>query len=122
MAELSTASKNIALDAVFNAAATTYYVALYSTGPVELSGNGYARVEATFGAAASSALANDAAVTFGPATGTNWSEATDFAVFTASSGGTAIAGPKALSAARTVEVGQTATFAIGALDVTASDS
>lgn len=86
-------------DALLNAtlAATTYtspanvYVALYSTAPTEstsgteLSGNGYARQEATF-SVTSGVASSTADVTF-TATGGNWSTAVAWGIVNASSAG-----------------------------------
>ena len=99
---------------------TTLYYALDASG-TELTGSSYARVSATnnstnFPAASGGAKANGAAVTFGPATGSNWATATHVSLYTASSGGTRRL-RAALSASRTVLVGETATFDIGEFDL-----
>lgn len=105
-----------------------YYVSLHSadpglTGASELSGNGYARVAVSAASGSWSApatngsvrqITNAAAVTFPAATGSNWSAATHFGVWDASSGGNFERGA-ALDTARTALVGDTITFAIGQL-------
>ena len=119
----TTVFKTAALDAAI--ADDTYYVSLHSGDPStiganELSGNGYARKGAvSFGAAASAQKANDAGLTFGPATGSNWAEATYFGIWSAIAG--TFRGGFALTTPRTVEVGNTATFGVGALVVTSPD-
>ena len=103
---------------------TNIYVALYSAAPsdagggTELSGNGYARVNASakFETAASGGIiSNDGAITFGPATAA-WSAATHFGILDASPAGNLLFWG-ALDTARTVGLGDSAEFAIGALDI-----
>ena len=105
-----------------------FYISLHSadpglTGASELSGNGYARVAVSPVAGSWSApatnggvreIANAAAITFPAATGSNWAAATHFGIWDAATTGNFKRGA-ALSASRTVLVGDTATFAIGAL-------
>lgn len=125
---LGTTYGNAILNSLCNAAAFTppvgeLFVGLHTADPTvtgtvgELSGNGYARVAASFGAAASKSCANDAAVTFAAATGSDWAEATHFSVWDAIAG--TYVGSGALSTAKTVTVGDIAEFAIGALVLTA---
>lgn len=102
---------------------TTRYVALFSSattdagGGSELTGNGYARAVATFGAAASGVASNSGVVTFPTATGSAWLAATHFAVYDALSGGNQLF-HKILNAPQTVGVGSTASFAAGTLTLT----
>lgn len=102
---------------------TTIYLALSSTVPIEdgsnfteLSGNGYARVAITLGAPSAGVTSNTAAVTFGPATGSNWTTVVAVGVFFASSGGTAKLFKQVSS--KTVNVGNSLTWGIGDLAFT----
>lgn len=104
---------------------TAWYVGLFSDDPgedasgTELTGEGgYARQSVTFSAASGGATANTGAVTFGAATGSDWPQATHFGIFTALTGGTLLL-KKALDAPKTIAVGDTGTFAIGAIDPSA---
>lgn len=71
---------------------TTVYVGLFTSDPgeasggTEVSGNGYARTAATFGAHSGGICSNSAAVTFPVATG-SWGTVTHFVIFDASTGG-----------------------------------
>jgi hypothetical protein len=107
---------------------TNYYISLHSadpglTGASELSGNGYARVAVSPVAGSWTApatngsvreVSNTAAITFPAATGSNWSAATHFGIWDASTTGNFVRGD-ALTTSRTALVGDTITFAIGAL-------
>lgn len=109
-----------------------WFVALSTTTPTEAggnftepSGNAYARVStaaADWAAASGTAPAvkdNANAITFPTASG-SWGTATHFGLFTASSGGTVqIWG--ALDTSKSVGSGDTASFAVGALDVKLGD-
>lgn len=86
----------------------------------EITGGGYARRPLTLGvpsqgADAATAL-NTALVTFGPATGADWPAATHFIITDALTAGNVLA-VNPLAAPRTVQVGDSAEFAIGALAV-----
>lgn len=107
---------------------TNFYISLHSadpgvTGASELSGNAYARVAvspatgswtapATNGAVRE--ISNAGVITFPTATGSNWTTATHFGVWDASTTGNFIRG-NTLTTSKTVTVGDTASFAIGAL-------
>ena len=105
-----------------------FYISLHSadpglTGASELSGNGYARVAVAPSTGSWSApatngsvreISNSAAITFPAATGSNWSAATHFGIWDASTTGNFKRGD-ALTTSRTALVGDTITFAIGAL-------
>jgi len=100
----------------------TIYVSLHSadpgnTGASELSGNGYSRVDGTgdFSTATTATLSNTNAITFGPATGSDWLQATYFGFWSAGSGGTFYGGFP-LTVPKTIEVGDTGTFGVGDLD------
>jgi hypothetical protein len=98
------------------------YISLHSgdpgeTGASELSGDGYARIaaRADFGTVASSgSISNDGAVEFAAASGGDWTEATHFGCWDALTNGNFLWGG-ALTDAKTVQDGDTASFAIGAL-------
>lgn len=101
----------------------TVYVSLHSanpgeTGAGELSGGSYARAAVVnnatnFPAASGGEKANANAIEFPEATG-DWAQATHFGVWDASSGGNfLIGGP--LDAAKTVQTGDTPSFAADAL-------
>ena len=102
---------------------TTVYAALYTAAPsdtgggTEVSGSAYARTAITFGAAASGAIANSAAVEFPVASGGNWGTITHFGIFDASSGGNLLYWA-ALNASKVVNDGEQFKFAIGDIDVT----
>lgn len=129
MAGFSNAVEQAILNCYFNqtniTAPTNIYMSLHSadpgeTGVNELTGNGYARTECTSSFPANSgggSLANDVAITTAAATDSDWTEATHFGIWTASTSGTFIGGGQ-LSASKTVQVGDTATFAVGALTIT----
>jgi hypothetical protein len=105
----------------------TVYAGLSTTTPgddgsnfTEPSGNAYARVAITnnatnFPAAAAGSKSNGTAVTFPQATGA-WGTVTHFALYDASSGGNQILWG-ALTDARVIGNGQTASFAPGSLVV-----
>lgn len=126
MAGKSDYLENAVLDAVFNntsLAVTTPYVGLYTAAPsdagggTEVSGGSYARVAASFGAASSGAVSNDAAIEFPESTGA-WGTVTHFGIFDASTSGNLLYWG-ALGASRVVDgAGITLSFPIGDLDVT----
>jgi hypothetical protein len=106
-----------------------YRIALFSvaptdsTGGTELSGNGYARVTVTnnttnWGAAGSAGAArtNAVAITFPTATGA-WSAATSWGAFLPD--GTTLTIYGDLTTPKTLANGDTASFAIGALSISA---
>lgn len=119
------------LDHVFGAAAysapATLYVALFTATPsdagggTEVSGNNYSRVSVTnnstnFPAASSGAKSNGAAITFPQASG-SWGVVTQFGIFDASTSGNLLVWGD-LTASKTVDSGDTVSFAIGDLDIT----
>jgi hypothetical protein len=105
----------------------TVYVALFTVTPsdsgggTEVSGGAYARVAVTnnatnFPAASGGAKSNGTAITF-PAASANWGTVVAFAIMSASSGGVILYwGP--VSPNKAVNSGDTASFAIGDLDIT----
>ena len=104
--------------------APTPYVGLFTAAPsdagggTEVSGGSYARVNAntSFGSASGTAIANDGAITF-PTASASWGTVTHFGVFDASTAGNLLYWG-ALSVSKAVGSGDTASFAIGELDVT----
>lgn len=103
------------------------YVGLFSAAPAndgasgtELAGNGYARQQVTFGAPAADAgnvrkVSNTNTITFGPATA-DWLQAAAFGIWDAATNGTLLYWDN-LTTAKTVQNGDSAQFAIGALAV-----
>lgn len=107
----------------------TVYVGLFTASTTdagtltnELSGDGYARQAATFGAPAqvggSAQVANTAEILFPEATGA-WSEATHFAVVDAETAGNVLY-HEALDTPRTAGIGDQIRFQVGALTVSES--
>jgi hypothetical protein len=99
------------------------FMALYTAAPGETGGGtevgagvGYARQSVAFGAPSNGATDNTAIETFGPNTTTNWGTITHAALLDASSGGNFLY-YGALAASRTVNIGDSLEFAVGAIDV-----
>ena len=107
------------------------YVGLFSTAPgaddntpgTELTGaGGYARQAITFSAISTDTdthtrkMSNSAQITFGPATGADWAQAVAFGVFDALTNGNLLYWDN-LTTPKTVQVGDSGSFAIGALVV-----
>lgn len=84
----------------------------------ELTGNGYARVEVTFGAASSGTASNSAAVEFSAATG-SWGTVSHFGIFDASSSGNLLI-HGAFTSSKVIESGDILKINTGDLDVTAA--
>lgn len=109
---------------------TNLYVALSTTAPnknggnvTEPSGGGYARVQVAntadnFPDASSGQKKNGATITFPEATG-NWGTVTHFVIYDAATGGNALM-YGALTASKTIEAGDTASFDINALTISIS--
>lgn len=127
MAGFTTYLQQEILDHIFgNGAysAPTVHVGLFTAAPsdagggTEVSGNSYARVNASalFGAASGTGIANDGAITFPTATG-SWGTITHFGVFDASTAGNLLVWG-AVTPNKAVGDGDTASFATGELDVT----
>lgn len=103
----------------------TVYAALYTTAPTNSTsgtevgaGVGYARQAVTFAAPSpAGATQNSAPVTFGPNTTTDWGTVVGTAVLDASVAGN-ILYFGALAASKNVQVGDSVSFAAGALTVT----
>lgn len=112
--------------AVYTAPATTY-VALFTAAPsdsgggTEVATGSYARVALTnnatnWPAASAGSKSNGVAVTF-PAASASWGVVTHFGIFDASTAGNLL-GWGALTASKTIDSGDTASFAIGQLTIT----
>jgi len=125
---LSTALNNKLLDHILKTTPfvvpTNVYVSLYSVAPTaagggtEISGNGYARIVMNvWDAGASGASENTNVITFPTATGSDWASAVAYGLHDAVTGGNFL-GWGDLTVAKTVTVGDTAEFAVGALDIT----
>lgn len=109
------------------AAPTSVFVALATAAPSEGSStvaepavsDGYSRTQVTFGAVQvggdTSSISNSADVEFGPATA-DWGAITHFAIFDAATGGTMLRHAP-LSAPVSINNGDSATFAVGALTI-----
>ena len=127
MSAMSNYLENEILDHILGTGSYTMPSAVYiglSTGSfgdgntgTELTGSGYARVAATFNAAASGTADNDSAIQFAAATG-SWGSVSHFGVFdAASSGNLLIHG--AFSAAKTTASGDILKIDAGDLDISA---
>lgn len=104
-------------------APATVYVGL-STGSfgddnsgTELSGSGYGRVAASFGAAASGTASNDAAIEFSAATG-DWGTVSHFGIFDASTAGNLLI-HGSFTASKVIASGDILRIQTGDLDVSA---
>jgi hypothetical protein len=104
-------------------APATVYVGL-STGSfgddnsgTELTGSGYARVAASFGAAASGTASNDAAIEFSAATG-DWGTVSHFGIFDASTTGNLLI-HGSFTASKVIATGDILRIQTGDLDVSA---
>jgi len=84
----------------------------------ELSGNNYARKEATFSAASSGTTSNSGTVEFNAATG-SWGAVSHFGIFDASTSGNLLI-HGAFSAAKTITTGDILRISAGDLDITAA--
>ena len=128
MSALSDYLENEILDHILGTGAytmpTNVYVGL-STGSfvddnsgTELSGSGYTRKVASFGAASSGTASNDAAIEFPAATG-SWGTVSHFGIFDASSSGNLLI-HGALTSSKVIESGDILKVAIRDLDITAA--
>jgi hypothetical protein len=128
MSAMSDYLENEILDHILGTGAYTMPSAVYvglSTGSfgddnsgTELTGNNYARVAATFSAAASGTTSNSAAIEFAAATG-SWGSVSHFGIFDASSAGNLLI-HGAFTAAKTIESGDILKISTGDLDITAA--
>jgi len=128
MSAMSDYLENEILDHILSTGAYTMPTAIYvglSTGSfaddnsgTELTGNGYARVAATFNAAASGTADNSAAIEFSAATA-SWGTVSHFGLFDASSGGNLLI-HGAFTTAKLIDTGDILKISAGDLDVTAA--
>jgi hypothetical protein len=106
----------------------TVWIALYSVAPTdagggtEFSAGNYARLSVTnnatnWPAAAAGLKSNGVEFAFAEATGSNWGTAVAFGIFDAVSGGNLLYWGD-LGASKTIDIGDTAKFPIGDLDIT----
>jgi hypothetical protein len=128
MAALSDHAEALLLDWLMTSGSATrptaWYVALYTTAPsdsgggTEVSGSGYAREAVTFAAATSpgGTTSNSGAVSF-TASGGDWGSITHIGIHDALSGGNLL-WHGAMTAAKTVNDGDTLEFSIGNIDLT----
>ncbi len=128
MANLTDTLENALLNHMFSAGVTAYaaplsvQLALCTTAPTDAVagtevgvGVGYARQTFTSGAAAAGSVSNDAPITFGPNTTTNWGSITHVEVYD-NAGARIWWGP--LTIAKAIAVGDSLTIAIGSLTFT----
>ena len=127
MSAMSNYLENEILDHILGTGSYTMPSAVYiglSTGSfgdgktgTELTGSGYARVAATFNAAASGTADNASAIQFAAATG-SWGSVSHFGVFDAASSGNLLS-HGAFSAAKTIASGDILKIDAGDLDISA---
>lgn len=128
MSALSDYAENKVLDAIGGNATFTTPTNVYlglSTGSLaddnsgtELSGNSYARVSVSFGAAASGTMSNDAAIEFAAATG-SWGSVSHWGLYDALTGGNLLV-HGSFTTAKTIASGDVLKVATGDLDITAA--
>lgn len=128
MSAMSDYLENEILDHILGTGAYTMPAGVYvglSTGSfnddnsgTELTGNGYARVAITFGAAASAVASNNAAVEF-PAASGSWGTVSHFGLFDAASAGNLLI-HGALTASKVIDTGDILKIATGDMDITAA--
>jgi len=113
---LTTYGQNLVNDLL--AETTCVYIGLLDTGGTELSGNSYARVDASaaWSASAAGTKTNDTLIEFPEPSGA-WSEAVYVAIYEAISGGSAVL-QKTLTTPQTADVGSPVRFPIGNLSLT----
>lgn len=97
------------------------YAALYTTIPTgntagtEYSGNGYSRVNVTFSNPANGVASSNVVVTFGPASGNNWTGITAVGINDASTSGNLMYYQGI--ATRNVKIGDSLVFGVGNISV-----
>jgi hypothetical protein len=127
MSAMSDYLENEILDHILGTGSYTMPASVYvglSTGSfnddnsgTEISGSGYARVAATFNAAASGTADNSSAIQFSAATG-SWGTISHFGLFDASSGGNLLI-HGAFTTAKTIASGDILKIDAGDLDISA---
>lgn len=130
MSDMSNYLENKVIDVFFRnqsyTPAATVYVGLFTavsdaeagTG-TEVSAGGYARQAITFGSPSNGVSSNSATVSW-TASGGNFGTVTHFAVFDAVTTGNALTAIKTLSSSKVINDGDTATFAVSGLSLTAA--
>jgi hypothetical protein len=131
MSTLTNAAENLALDWLNNVGTPTrpgtLHVALATaasnletpTWTEVTNANGYARQSITFGAAASGSASNSGTITFPAATGSAWGTVTHVAITTsATHGAGTVVWIGALTASKTVAVGDQLVFNVGSIVAT----
>ena len=126
MAALSDHAEDLLLDFLMTSGTATrptaWYLALFTAAPsdsgggTEVSTGGYARQTIAFSAASGGATSNSADVSF-TASGANYGTVTHVGIFDAASAGNLL-WHGAMTASKTVEDGDTITFAAGNVDLT----
>lgn len=120
MSGLTTAESKATLDARFPTSGGTDYIAYSTDGSTEFAGLARTAIGATGWAAATTAdpsvKANSTTLTSAAATGAG--TVTNFAIFTAATGGTQRTDWTALTTSRTLATGDQLSWAIGAVSVT----
>ena len=126
MSALSDHAEDLLLDWMMTSGSATrptaWYLALFTAAPsdsgggTEVSTGGYSRQTIAFSAASSGTTSNSADVSF-TASGANFGTVTHIGIFDASSGGNLL-WHGAMTADKTVEDGDTITFASGNVDLT----
>ena len=126
MAALSDHSENLLLNYLMTAGSVTrptnWYLALFTAAPndagggTEVSTGGYSRQSMAFSTSSSGTTSNTGAISF-TASGANFGTVTHVGIFDASSSGNLL-WHGAMTASKTVEDGDTITFAIGNIDLT----
>jgi hypothetical protein len=110
---------------IFTSTAMTPYIALFTTTPTdagggtEVTGGAYARITSAgkWAVPSGGSVSNNAVITFPTASGASWGTINGFAIMTAVTAGTMLMWG-ALSAPKTVNDGDTASFASGQLTLT----
>jgi hypothetical protein len=104
-------------------APTNVYVGLHTGSPGddglggnEVSGNGYARKEATFAAASDGSASTNATITFDAASGGNWGTISHIGIYDASSGGNLLF-HGGVTTSKTIEDGDTFQISSGNLTI-----
>lgn len=128
MASMTDYLENKVLDHILATAAytapTTSYLGLFTAAPsdagggTELSGDGYARQDVTWGAASGGVAANTSTHTF-TASGGDWGTITHWAIFDASTSGNMLL-HGALQASKSITDGQSLIISADDLDMTAA--
>jgi len=104
-------------------APTNVYVGLHTSSPAddasgtgEVSGNGYARKEATFAAASAGEASTSATITFDAASGGNWGTFSHIGIYVNSTGGNLLF-HGAVTTSKTIEDGDTFQISSGNLTI-----